>query len=191
MNHEILLMKLEHYGIRGTAQEWFKSYLSNRKQYVSINGSNSSYLNVTCGAPQGSVVGPLLFLIYSNDVPLALSKPAFYLFADDTNIYYEAEILAKLQSVVNTELKKVKLWLQCNKLSLNIEKTNFIILKSPRHSSPETVRIKIENRFVKQTFYVKFLGVLLDEYLSWKYHLIELSKKMARTCGIFFRVRHF
>ena len=109
VNHEILLMKLEHYGIRGTAQEWFKSYLSNRKQYVSINGSNSSYLNVTCGAPQGSVVGPLLFLIYSNDLPLALSKLPFYLFADDTNIYYEAESLARLQSVVNTELKKVKL----------------------------------------------------------------------------------
>ena len=109
MNHDILLMKLEHYGIRGTAQDWFKSYLSGRKQYVSINGSNSSYLSVTCGVPQGSVLGPLLFLIYINDLPRASSKLAFYLFADDTNIYYEAGSLAELQSVVNKELKKVKM----------------------------------------------------------------------------------
>ena len=128
VNHDILLMKLEHYGIRGTAQDWFKSSLSGRKQYVSINGSNSSYLNVTCGVPQGSVLGPLLFLIYINDLPRASSKLAFYLFADDTNIYYEAGSLAELQSVVKKELKKVKMWLDVNKLSLNIDETNFIIL---------------------------------------------------------------
>ena len=118
-------------------------------------------------------------------------KLAFYLFADDTNIYYEAESLAKLQKVVNKELKKVKLWLDVNKLSLNIDKTNFIIFKSPQRSFPETVNIKIGNLPVKKTCYVKFLGVLLDENLSWKYHLIELSKKLARTCGIFFKLRHF
>ena len=95
MNHDILSMKLEHYGIRGTAQDWFKSYLSDRKQYVSMNGSNSSYLNVTCGVPQGSVLGPLLFLTYINGLPLASSKLAFNLFADDTNINYEAESLAQ------------------------------------------------------------------------------------------------
>ena len=191
VNHDILSMKLEHYGIRGTARDWFKSYLSDRKQYVSLNGSNSSYLNITCGVPQGSVLGPLLFLIYINDLPHASSKLAFYLFADDTNIYYEAESLAQLQSVVNRELKKVKMWLDVNKLSLNIDKTNFIIFKSPQHSSPETVSIKFGNLPVKQTCYVKFLGVLLDENLSWKYHLTELSKKLARTCGMFFKVRHF
>ena len=191
VNHNILLMKLEHYGIRGTALDWFKSYLSDRKQYVSVNGSNSSHLNITCGVPQGSVLGPLLFLIYINDLPLSSSKLDFYLFADDTNIYYEAESLHHLQNVVNKELKKVKLWLDVNKLSLNIDKTNFIIFKSPQHSAPETVSIKIGNLPIKQTCYVKFLGVLLDENLSWKYHLTELSKKLARTCGMFFKVRHF
>ena len=191
VNHTILLLKLEYYGIRGTALNWFESYLSDRKQYVSVNGANSSYLSVSCGVPQGSVLGPLLFLIYINDLPLSSSKLAFYLFADDTNIYYEAESLDQLQSVVNKELKKVKIWLDVNKLSLNIDKTNFTIFKSPRHFSPDKVSIKIGNFPINQTCYVKFLGVLLDKNLSWKYHLTELSKKLARTCGMFFKIRHF
>ena len=106
VNHHILLMKLEHYGIRGTTLNWFESYLSDRKQCVSVNGSYSCYLSVTCRVPQGSVLGPLLFLIYINDLPLSSSKLAFYLFADDTNIYCEFESLDQLQSVVNRELKK-------------------------------------------------------------------------------------
>ena len=191
VNHDILLMKLEHYGIRGTTLDWLKSYLSDRKQYISVNGSNSSCLNVTCGVPQGSVLGPLLFLIYINDLPRSSSKLTFYLFADDTNIYYESNNLDMLQRTVKKELKKVKMWLDVNKLSLNIDKANFIIFKSPQHSITEAVSIKIGNLPIRKTSYVKFLGVLLDENLSWKYHLTELSKKLARTCGMFFKVRHF
>ena len=183
-------MKLENYGIRGPALEWFESYLSDREQYVTVNGSNSSCLNVTCGVPQGSVLGPLLFLIFINDLPNSISVLSFYLFADDINIYFEAENLDKLQRIVNNELKKVKQWLDVNKLSLNIDKTNFIIFKFPQHSSLGTVNIKIGNQPVKQFRYVKFLGVLLDENLSWKYRLSELSKKLARTCGMLFKIRH-
>ena len=98
-------------------------------------------------------------MIYINDLPLTSPKLAFYLFVDDTNIYYKAENLAKLESVVNKELKKVKLWLDDDKLSLNIEKANFIIFKAPLHVSPGTASIKIGNCFVKQNFYAKFLGV--------------------------------
>ena len=158
---------------------------------VTVNGSSSSRLNVTCGIPQGSVLGPLLFLIFINDLPNSSSVLSFYLFADDTNINFEAENLNKLQRIMNNELKKVKQWLDVNKLSLNIDKTNFKIFKSTQHSSLGTVNIKIGNQPVKQSRYVKFLGVLLDENLSWKYHLSELSKKLARTCGMFFKIRHF
>ena len=151
INHDVLLTKLEHYGIRGTALAWFKSYLSERKRYVSVNRSNSGHLEATCGFPQGSVLGPLLFLIYINDLPLSSSKLTFYLFADDTNISYEAENIYQLQRVINKELKKVKTWLDVNKLLLDIDKTNYIIFKSPQHSSSETVSIKIGNLPVKRT----------------------------------------
>ena len=104
VNHSILLSKMEHYGVRDTALEWFKSYLSNRKQYVYSNGESSQLKDITCGVPQGSVLGPLLFLIYMNDLPNISKLLQFFLFADDTNIYYEAESSEQLEQVINKEL---------------------------------------------------------------------------------------
>ncbi len=191
VNHQILLSKLEHYGIRGCALDWFKSYLFQRKQYVSINGQNSSLLTVNCGVPQGSVLGPLLFLIYINDLPLASTKLKFYLFADDTNIYLEDGNLTHLVKTVNKELKFVMKWLNANKLSLNIEKTNFILFHSMSIKVPSDINIKIGKKPINRVKFIKFLGVLLDENISWKHHLNQLSKKLARICGMFFKIRNF
>ena len=116
VNHEILLLKLEHYGIRGILLDWFKSYLSNRKQYAYINGISSSFKDISCGVPQGSVLGPLLFLLYINDLPNISKILNFYLFADDTNIYYENENLAQMEKIINLELKKLSMWLKINRL---------------------------------------------------------------------------
>ena len=190
VNHRILLSKLEHYGVRGCALEWFRSYLSDRKQYVSVNGSDSDLLSITCGVPQGSVLGPLLFLIYINDLPTASKKLTFYLFADDTNIYYESKDLSNLVKIVNKELRSVKKWLDANKLSLNIDKTNYIIFHSSSVKVPSDSDIKIGKKHIKRVKFVKFLGLLLDEHLSWRYHLSELSKKLSRTCGMFFKIRN-
>ena len=114
-------MKLEHYGIREEALDWFKSYLTNRKQFVHLNGVNSTGRNITCGVPQGSVLGPLRFLLYINDLPNISDKLKFYLFADDTNIYLESDNLKLLERTMNKELEKLHEWLCINTLVKHIE----------------------------------------------------------------------
>ena len=111
VNHEILLSKLEHYGIRDSMLNWLRSYLTDRKQFVTINGNSSELLNNNCGVPQGSVLGPLLFLLYINDLPNISRVLNFYLFADDTNIYYESKSLIELERTINKELRKLYLTL--------------------------------------------------------------------------------
>ena len=111
VNHDILIQKLEHYGIRNNQLKWFQSYLNNRKQYVYVNGQSSELMDIKSGVPQGSVLGPLLFLIYINDLPNISKKLKLFLFADDTNIYYEDDNLRNLEKTLNQELKKLNQWL--------------------------------------------------------------------------------
>ena len=167
---------------------WFSS---KRKQFVSVNGSTSDYLEVSCGIPQGSILGPLLFLIYINDLPSVFKVLSFYVFADDTNIFYSSNDLFTLQKVTNRELKKVKKWLDANRLPLNTDKTNFVPFHSPQKKVAEKIIIKFMKRKIQRKISVKFLGVLLDSNLRWKSHITELSKKLSRTIGIFCKIRHF
>ena len=147
-------------------------------------------MKIACGVPQGSVLGPLLFLIFIIDLPSVSKQLRFYLFADDTNIYYETDNPEELAKKVNTKLKYVKRWLDANKLSLNTNKTNYMIFHSPGVSLPVNSAIKIGNRFISRVKYIRFLGFLLDENFSWKYHLSQLSKKLSRTCGILLKIRN-
>ena len=115
VNHDILLRKLEHCGIRRSSQTWFKSYLHDRKQFISVNGHSSFICKISCGVPQGSVLGPLLFVIYINDLPNSSKLLKFFLFADDTNIYFQADDHTRLIRTVNKELKKLKCgWIVIN-----------------------------------------------------------------------------
>ena len=131
MEHDILLAKLEH-GIHSLANEWFRSYLSNRKQYVSVNGHESSLASVLYGVPQGSVLGPLLFLIYINDLNQAIKFCKVHHFADDTNLLHFNKSVAKLNKLVNQDMKILTVWLNANKISLNVEKAKLIIFKHQR-----------------------------------------------------------
>ena len=191
VNHEILLTKLEHYSIRGNMLDWFRSYLSKRKQYISINGQSSQLLDITCGVPQGSVLGPLLFLIYINDLPNVSEVLNFYLFADDTNICYESKTLKDIEKTINEELNKLFIWLNVNRLSLNIDKTKCIIFHPYNKPMKDHITIKINNKVIDQKEYIKYLGVLMDSTLSWKFHISNISKKILRSIGIMYKLRPF
>ena len=181
VNHSILLSKMEHYGVRDTALEWFKSYLSNRKQYVYSNGESSQLKDITCGVPQGSVLGPLLFLIYINDLPNISKLLQFFLFADDTNIYYEAESSEQLEQVINKELQKLRTWLMVNRLSLNMDKTNFIMFHPYNKPINHTITLKFRKNAIMEKKCIKYLGIMIDSTLTWHTHIGNISKKNVES----------
>ena len=190
INHKILCNKLEIYGIRGVALNWFSSYLNNRQQCVSINNILSNFKTTLCGVPQGSVLGPLLFLIYVNDIINTSSLFKFIMFADDTNLFYSHSDLEYLFSVVNNELKTVSLWLKLNKLSLNLSKTHFILFRPRQKKVSHSLKITIEGKSINQVSSTKFLGVIIDENLSWAAHINMLHQKISKNFGIIRRLRY-
>ena len=143
INHEILLAKLSHYGIRGKALEWFRSYLSNRSQYVSVNGYSSETKSIDCGVPQGSLLGPLLFIIYMNDFHRSSNIMSFILFADDTNLFFSHPDPNVLLRTINDELMNVTQWIRANKLSLNLQKTKFMLFSNSLETLPGDIILVI------------------------------------------------
>ena len=191
VNHKILCEKLNHYGLRGKVNNLIQSYLSNRRQFVSINGFDSEIKELSCGVPQGSSLGPLLFLIYINDFRLCLNKTNSGHFADDTFIVYSSKKLKSIETVINTELKQVVQWLRLNKLSLNSDKTELIFFHSQRQTlSYENISIKFSGKKLYPVDKVKYLGMFIDKYLSWNFHIQQLSKKLSRANGILSKLRH-
>lgn len=190
VNHNILLDKLMHYGINGVILSWFTSYLQSRKQYTLYNGINSKYLNITCGVPQGSILGPLLFLIYVNDLSYISSILNTIMFADDTNFFYSHSNVENLISTVNIELAKCSVWLNANRLSLNMDKTHFILFSSnKKYFPPFTEHVKINDAPIHNAQTTKFLGITLDKNLSWKTHISNISSKIAKNIGIINKIK--
>ena len=190
VNHSILIDKLYHYGIRGNALEWFRSYLSNRSQYVSYNGVRSSTKSITCGVPQGSILGPLLFLIYINDLYNVCRDSVPILLADDTNLFYKGNKMEDLVKTINGELENISLWLKINKLSLNINKTHFIMFQRGK-STMSIPDIIIDNQPIDKVEKTKFLGVVIDSKLSWKSHICLVAGKLSKSIGMIIKAREY
>ena len=179
---------MEHSGIRGVPLQLFASYLTNRQQYVQMGNTVSSNQTMTCCIPQRSSLGPVLFLIYINDLPNCSNALTFRIFADDTNVFASARNLKDLEEVVNSELKKVKIWCDVNRLSINFTKTNFMIIKSSKKKDNE-VNIKIESaddtiNVLQRKQKIKYLGVLLNETMYFNHHISYICTRIARNNGI-------
>ena len=170
VDHTILLNKLNHYGIRGAALNWFQSYLLNRKQFVTYNGSKSCTKELKCGVPQGSILGPLLFLIYINDLAGICKHIMPIFFADDSNLFVNGTDLKVMESQLNDDLCSVSTWLKVNKLSLNIDKTQFMMFSRKKYKN-HNVDLKIEGQSIDKVHHTKFLGIIIDDNLNWKNHV--------------------
>ena len=193
VDHTILIEKLQYYGIKGTNLEWLKSYLRNRKQYIHSEGVAKQLLDIKCGVPQGSILGPLLFLIYVNDFNKASNLLRHIMFADDTNLFLADKNINILFNNMNIELQKVSSWFKSNKLSLNINKTKWTIFHpaAKKRLINELPSLTIDTVLIKKEKVTKFLGVYIDENWTWKHHINAISSKISKSIGILYKAREF
>ena len=188
IDHSILLDKLNYYGIRGVAYNLLHSYISNRYQYVDFNGSISSTRVVDTGVPQGSILRPLLFLIYINDLPRVSPLFNMVMYADDTTLYCNLSNNTN-ENDLNSELHKISEWLASNKLALNAQKTKFMVFHSMQRKVKYPV-LTINNTIIERVKQFNFLGVILHYTLKWQKHIDYISKKVSKAIGVMYRLKH-
>ena len=191
INHYILIRKLRSYGVRGMVLSWFEDYLRNRRQFVHYKSASSQTSTVKCGVPQGSILGPLLFLIYVNDIVNSAPLLSYVLFADDTNVFYSHENLNSLITTLNLELVKLSHWFKCNKLSLHIDKTNFIYFRNIHSQNILHPNILIDGLPLVEKEFTKFLGVTIDSQLTWKNHIDHICTSASRGVGVLNKLKYF
>ena len=197
ISHSQLLYKLNHYGIRGNALNLIKSYLTNRKQYVSVLNENSDKLPVEWGVPQGSVLGPLLFLIYINDLCNVSKDGKFILFADDTNLFVASNSRQEVYKLANEILQSISMYMKCNLLHVNAKKCCYLYFNpnsredySSVNKDLESLNLAIDGSILRRVKTAKFLGVLMDDELSWKPHIEALNCKLKSACGRIYHIKN-
>ena len=186
VDHDILIKKLEFYVIKNTALRWFISYLSQRKQVCKIGSSVSEIKEITTGVPQGSNLGPLLFLLYINDLPNCLKSSVPALFADDSNLSVCGVTTEEIEDKLETYLNNVHNLLLINKLTLNVQKTEYMLIGSRQKlsqlkSGPD---LHIGSEGISRVSSTKTLGVLIDENIAWGNHIDYVAKKAAKGMGL-------
>jgi exonuclease III len=191
LNHSILLKKLSHYGFNEQALNLMKNYLKDRKQYIESSGYTSIMMDIDTGVPQGSILGPLLFLIYINDFSKASEHFDMINFADDTALVSNLRTTTNLTSQkIESELNKVSDWLKVNKLSINVKKTKAMVFHSAR-KKVTTPTIKLHNEQIEFVDSLSYLGIVLDRHLSWKEHVDSTASKISKTIGALCKLKHF
>lgn len=165
-----------------------RSYLSNRKQFVKLGEYSSSCLDIACGVPQGSVLGPKLFLLYINDICNISKTLKIVLFADDTSIFCSGGDLHELLGRITSEMCKMKMWFDRNKLSINLSKTKFILFSNCNKNTQ--VQIQIDGVGIERVNENKFLGVIIDDKINWKSHIKHVHSKLSRSISVLSKARH-
>ena len=191
VDHDILLRKLDGYGFRGITNDWFKSYLSRRKQYVSVSGTDSGFRDTKHGVPQGSVLGPILFLIYINDLKNAIIYSRSFNFADDTAILYTDVDPRRLKKRVNIDLKLLLHWLKANKIHLNAAKTDVILFKQKQKVVNYNIKIKLDGKLMRFSSQTRYLGMLIDDNLTMEKHKDSVANKLRKANGALSLIRHY
>lgn len=186
--HDVLLTKLQKYGVQGVMLELIASYLANRNQFVKVNQASSSMLGIKNGVPQGSILGPLLFIIYINDLCHIPDSPKLIMYADDTNIFFTASSLTQLQKIVNAYLKRLSLWLHINKLQLNAPKTKYIIFAPINKPIDNCIDIVFRGAKLERVKTEKFLGVWFQKNLSWNTHVDKLAVQLSKSIGCLYKL---
>ena len=187
VEYDILLNKLSHYGIRGVALNWLQSSLPTREQFVSVNNKESDKRTIKYGVPQGSILGPLLFVIYINDIPKICDIAKFVLYADDANIIISGENMMDIEEKCNILLHALSAWVKSNGLLLNLKKTIYMVFTRQRIT--RELNLSIGNTPIKRKTEAKFLGVIVDDRLTWTPHVKALKTKMSRYVGIMYKIK--
>lgn len=191
LNHSILLEKIERYGIRGIANSIIRSYLSERKQFVSVGMSKSQMKSTRIGVPQGSNIGPLLFLLYVNDLCRLQLKGVPRLFADDTALFYPQSNIESIVRNMNSDLEILSRYFAANLLSLNVSKTKYMVFHSPKKPIPPHDNVMLNSCIIEEVKSFKYLGLILDSTLSWSDHINYIERKVSSLCGIIRKVSYF
>ena len=167
IHHGILLQKLEYYGIQGYALQWFKQYLTNRTQCVRLGNCLSDIKPISIGVPQGSVLGPILFLLYVNDLPQHIKNEQCNMFADDTIIYSSGQSISEIQSKLQMTIDSVIPWYESNRLAVNTEKSSVMLIGKKTQIRDNNLNIYINNVLVNETNCTNYMGLFIDNTLSW------------------------